>query len=108
MPLFWQKIKINIDVAYAETQRGGIGLIARDHLRSFIAAKVCPCKTNSALELEAIGVEEACSFTIKHKFRQVQFMMDCREVIREVQGHISRGQWGLYPFLCKIKEQRWA
>ncbi|CAL9028798.1 unnamed protein product [Prunus brigantina] len=31
--------------------------------------------------------------------------MDCREVIRRVQGNILRGWWELYPFLCKIKEQ---
>ncbi|CAL8155709.1 unnamed protein product [Prunus armeniaca] len=48
---------------------------------------------------------KACSFAIKHQFRQVQFEMDCREVIRGVQGNISRGRWELYPFLYKIKEQ---
>ncbi|CAL8083767.1 unnamed protein product [Prunus armeniaca] len=30
--------------------------------------------------------------------------MDCREVIRGVQGNILRGRWELYPFLRKIKE----
>ncbi|CAB4279110.1 unnamed protein product [Prunus armeniaca] len=42
-PPLTPKIKININTAwYVESQRGGIGLIARNHLGSFIAAKVCP------------------------------------------------------------------
>ncbi|KAH0972508.1 hypothetical protein GBA52_024664 [Prunus armeniaca] len=57
-----------------------------------------------ALKTEALAAVEACFFAIEHQFRQVQFEMNCREVIRGVQGNILRGQWELYPFLCKIKE----
>ncbi|KAI5316450.1 hypothetical protein L3X38_036157 [Prunus dulcis] len=104
-PPFAPKFKINIDAAwYVDSQQGGICLIARNHLGSFIAAKACPCSANSALEAEALAAVEACFFAIEHQFRQVQLEIDCREVIRGVQGNISRGQWELYPFLCKIKE----
>ncbi|VVA35726.1 PREDICTED: reverse mRNAase, partial [Prunus dulcis] len=66
--------------------------------------KACPCSANYALEAEALAAVEACFFAIEHQFRQVQLEIDCREVIHGVQGNISRGQWELYPFLCKIKE----
>ncbi|XP_034223751.1 zinc finger MYM-type protein 1-like [Prunus dulcis] len=41
---------------------------------------------------------------LNNRFTEVQLEIDCREVIHGVQGNISRGQWELYPFLCKIKE----
>ncbi|BBH09197.1 floral homeotic protein HUA1 [Prunus dulcis] len=82
IPLVLPRVKINLDVAWSPTSnQGGIGLVVRDYMGTFILAMSIPCMANFAQEAEALAAVEACSLTIEHEFRHVQFESDYLEVV---------------------------
>ncbi|CAL9010113.1 unnamed protein product [Prunus brigantina] len=98
-------LKLNVDTSWQKASGlAGLGIIIRNHKGEFKFGKVLKTTTGSVEIAEAQAIIEGLSFALENGITHVCVESDSKKVIENCAGKITRGDWDIYPSLCRIHD----
>ncbi|XP_021820430.1 uncharacterized protein LOC110762133 [Prunus avium] len=98
-------LKLNVDASWQkDSGLAGLGIIIRNHMGDFKYGKVLKTTTGSVEIAEAQAIIEVLSFALENGITHVYVESDSKKVMDNCAGNIAKGDWGIYPSLCRIQD----